>query len=79
MRLYTGGTNARPCFGKGQDDGVVTLTVGHGMLGGSLLRWSKLGDGRHDEPFLFVYTATGGVNFIIVGEQLSVHADGIIG
>ncbi len=79
VRLYTGGTATRPTFGSGQDDGVVTLTVGHGMLGGSLLRWSELGGGRADEPFLFVYTASGGVHFIIVGAELDVQADGIVG
>jgi len=80
VQLYTGGTPQRPTMGPASsDEGVVTMTVGHGMLGGSLLRWSKLDGGRKDQPFLFVYTASGGVHFIIVGEKLAVHADGITG
>ena len=79
VRLFTNGTDEAPGFGQDEDDGVVTLTVGHGMLGGSLIRWSKTRKGRADQPFLFVYNASGGVHFIIIGKKLAVHADGIIG
>ncbi len=79
VQLYTEGTDAEPSFGRGKDDGVVTLTVKHGMLGGGKLLWSKHPGGRPDEPFLFVYTAADGVMFIIVGEELDVLKDGIVG
>lgn len=78
VQLYTGGTDRRPRFGDNEDDGIVTLTVRHGMLGGSKIRWSEEGGGR-DQPFLFVYTARDGVLFVIVGEKLDVLKDGIVG
>jgi hypothetical protein len=79
VQLYTRGTNNAPRFGRGTDAGVVTLTVKHGMIGGGKLLWSKDGNGRADQPFLFVYTADDGVMFLIVGKKLDVLKDGIVG
>lgn len=78
VQLYTRGTNLDPEFGDDSDDGIMTLTVRHGMLGGSWIRWSEV-DGRDDQPFLFVYTSSDGVLFVIVGEELEVLKDGIVG
>lgn len=68
------------------DDGYIQLTVSKGILGGSVLPWSRIGVDREDQPFLFVYTEPcprdrdpGGVKIIIVGEELAVEADGIVG
>jgi hypothetical protein len=74
LQLYTDGTDDDPRFG-GDDDGVVKVTVRHGMLGGSYLRTSK----RDREPFLFVYTERDGILMIVVGEKLNVEKDGIVG
>lgn len=75
VQLYTEGTNARPAFGAGEDDGVVTLTVKHGMLGGSKMKVSP----STFKPFIFAYTQTEGVYFIIVGDELDIEKDGIVG
>ena len=40
LQLYTEGTNRRPRFSDDKDEGVVGVRVGHGMLGGSYIRWS---------------------------------------
>lgn len=73
--LHVAGTDDRPEFGKHKDDGVVTFTVKHGMLGGSKMRRS---DNRY-QPFIFVYTPDDGVMFVIVGDELDVEKDGIVG
>ena len=79
VQLYTEGSSSDPGFGADEDDGVVTLTVRHGMLGGGQMLWSKNENGASDEPFLFVYTEQDGVMFIIVGENLDIEKDGIVG
>lgn len=79
LQLYTEGTNRRPAFSDDADLGVVGVRVGHGMLGGSYIRWSEICDDRRDQPFLFVYTRATGVCIIVVGKDLDVHKDGIIG
>ena len=73
------GPNKLVAIGADEDDGVVTLTVRHGMLGGGQMLWSKNENGASDEPFLFVYTEQDGVMFIIVGENLDIEKDGIVG
>lgn len=73
FQLHVNGTDDHPKFGKG-DDGVVTVTVAHGMLGGGVFGWD---DG--EEPFLFVYTAKQGPLILVIGEELDVLADGIVG
>lgn len=79
VQLYTEGTDADPAFGAGEDNGVMTLTVRHGHLGGSFIRWGQLKKKRKAQPFLFVYTESDGIMFIIVGDDLAVEKDGIVG
>lgn len=73
--LHVAGSEDKPAFGKNDDDGVVTLTVKHGMLAGGKI---KLGRGVL-RPFIFVYTPEDGVLFIILGDELDVEKDGIVG
>ncbi len=83
VQLYTDGTDTRPSFAGDADgdDGIVTLTVGHGMLGGSYIPWSQQPSRRRkrDQPFLFVYTANDGIMFVIMGDKIAVLKDGIVG
>lgn len=86
FQLYTAGSDASPRFGRGQDDGIVRVEVRHGMLGASKMRWNEVEPYRaqrhredFDQPFLFVYTESDGVMMIIIGEQLDVTRDGIVG
>lgn len=72
VQLYTGGTDERPEFHG--DDGIMTLTVAHGRLGGGYMKTGS----RDRRPFLFVYTQTE-VMFLIVGEKLDILKDGIVG
>jgi len=74
--LYVDGTDDEPILGNG-DDGVVTLTIANGMLGGSFIRWSEISD-REDQIFLFVFNEEG-VAFLIIGDELDVEKDGITG
>lgn len=82
--FFTGGTDRRPTFSKNSPDaGVMRVFVPHGLLGGGVIRWSKLGP-HEDQPFLCVYTERtqkdpGGVHMIIVGDELDIEADGIVG
>ena len=87
LQLYTDGTDSDPGFGEG-DTGVVKVTVRHGIVGGGIMQFSKGGDAgacdlkagnRDDQPFIFVYTKTEGVQIIIVGDDLDVKKDGIVG
>lgn len=79
LHLYTEGSTKNPRFSEDPNEGVVKVTVRHGMLGGSFIRWSQLDRRRKDRPFLFVYTEHDGVCMIIVGEELAVKKDGIVG
>jgi hypothetical protein len=79
LQLYTDGTAQDPEFGKGEDDGIVKVTIGHGMLGASKMLWSREDPNEPDEPFLFVYTKSAGVLMFIVGDKLDVKRDGIVG
>lgn len=78
VQLFTDGDDEEPEVGEGEDDGVVTLTVRHGVLGGSVIPWSRVSS-RRDEPFLFVYTAADGIMFVILGDKLDILKDGIVG
>lgn len=87
LRLYTQGTDSNPKFGKGQD-GIVKVTIRHGLVAGGVMQFSKGGSqskcklamGRKTEqPFIFVYTETEGIQIIIVGDELDVKKDGIVG
>lgn len=78
LQLYTAGSNADPEFSDDEDEGIVKITVRHGMLGGGYFMWSAIDEGD-DEPFLFVYTKTSGVCMILTGEDLDIQKDGIVG
>lgn len=78
LRLHVGGTIEHPEFGPHKDDGVVKVTVRHGMLGASKILWSRVSS-RRDQPFLFIYTEQDGVLMLIVGDELDVERDGIVG
>ncbi len=77
LRLHTGGTDDEPRFGK-KNEGIVKVTVAHGYLGASKIMWSEVED-RDDEPFLFVYTKKDGPLIVVLGEELDILADGIVG
>jgi hypothetical protein len=78
LQLYTSGTDEAPQFGPDPEEGIVKVTVRHGMLGASAIRWREVGRGR-DQPFLFVYTEHDGVLIVVVGEELGISKDGIVG
>lgn len=42
LKLYTGGSDAAPRFGRSVDDGVVRVEVRHGMLGASAVQWNQV-------------------------------------
>lgn len=77
LQLHVRGTNKNPILGRG-DEGMCQVSIGHAVLGGSKIRWSQVSD-REDQPFLFVYTEREGPLMIIVGEELDIEADGIVG
>lgn len=79
LKLHTRGTDAEPGFGRAKDDGVVKVTVAHGFLGGGKILWSKKYNSMEDEPFLFVYDEKSGPMMIIVGDELDIEPDGIVG
>jgi hypothetical protein len=72
--LHTLGTDRHPEFGPGKNDGVVQVKVKHAKLGASKLR-----KGSSERPFLFVYTDDGGPLMFIVGDELDIEKDGIVG
>lgn len=75
--LFTRLVRGRPAFGPHEDDGCVAMRVPWGMLGGGMILWSRVSD-EPDEPFLFVYDRKG-IVMLIVGDQLDIEADGIVG
>jgi len=78
--LHSRAVRGRAEFAKNPDDDVVVkVLVKHGILGASKMRWSELDPDRGDQPFLFVYTEQGGVHMIIVGDELDIEKDGIVG
>lgn len=77
IHLFNAGSSKSPGFDP-DDELIVEVEMGGARLGGSLLLWSTVSD-LPDEPFLFVYTPRGGVQCIIVGDDLAIHKDGIIG
>lgn len=79
LALYTKGTNKRPGFPDDEDEGVVKVTFKHAMLAGSYMLWSEVYEDADDEPFIFVYTKSSGILVIVVGEELDVKKDGIVG
>ncbi len=82
LRMHVGGTDDDPKVGRG-DNGIVKVIVAHAMLGAGVIRWSVDG-AEEDEPFVFVYSESsgrdrGGVHMIIVGDELDIEKDGIVG
>jgi hypothetical protein len=73
LQLHVDGTDDDPQFGE-EDEGVVKVTVAHGILGASKILWEE-----SPEPFLFIYTEKDGPLVFIIGEELDVLADGIVG
>lgn len=78
LKLYTKGTDKSPKFGSG-DDGIVHVQIQHAYLAGSKVQWSRVDPRRENQPFLFVYTKTDGVMFLVFGEELDIEKDGIVG
>jgi len=76
IQLHTIGTNSSPGFGRGTNDGIVSVAVRHGILGASKILWSKEDRRAKDQPFLFVYNDYDGVMFMVVGPD--VKKDGIV-
>ena len=75
VRLHSGERDGRPVLGEG-DDGVARILIKHAMLAGGIH--------RDNQPFLVIYSeprdgGPGGVHMIIVGEELDIEADGIVG
>jgi hypothetical protein len=79
LNLYTEGTDSQPRFSRDKDEGVVKVTVRHGVVGASRICWSKIDPKEKDEPFLFVYTASEGPLILVVGTDLDIEKDGIVG
>lgn len=82
LKLHTRGSDQKPIFGKGKDDGVVQARIPHAFVGAGKVLWSRdrqSGSPPEDEPFVFVYTREMGVHFIIIGDELDVKKDGIVG
>lgn len=82
--FFNAGSNQSPRFVK--PEAIGRVFVAHGLLGGGKIRWSELDPRAKDQPFLFVYTEPdpsvrepGGVHMIIVGDELDIEADGIVG
>lgn len=55
-----------------RDENLYEIMVPHGMLAGAKFP-------ETDEPFLLVYTKAEGVHMLIMGEQLDIEKDGIVG
>lgn len=72
--LHVGQRGSEGLFGEHEDDGVVHVAVRHAYLGGGVMR-QKSGK----EPFLFVFTKSHGVMFLVVGDELAIERDGIVG
>ena len=79
IQLHTTGKDSSPGFGRGANNGIVSVAVRHGYIGASMILWSREDKYAKDQPFLFVYTESDGVMFLVVGESLDVEKDGIVG
>ncbi len=79
LRLHTGGTDDAPRFGRSPNAGVVHVDLPHAYLGGSKILWSRVDPRRKDEPFIFAYTKSDGVMFMVIGDELDIEKDGIVG
>lgn len=78
LQLHVPGPRQRPVI-RG-DEGIIRVRFPHAILGASEIQWSQLG--RHDmedEPFLFVYTERDGILLLVVGDELDIEKDGIVG
>lgn len=77
IQLYDKGSERKAGFTRNPD--VIHVSTKHAYLGGSYVQWSQLDSGRADEPFIFVYTKSDGVMFVVFGDELDVEKDGIVG
>jgi hypothetical protein len=77
IQLHDAGDDAKPRFTRNPD--IIHVSVKHAYLGGSYVQWSQIDSSRRDEPFIFVYTKSDGVMFVIFGDKLDVEKDGIVG
>lgn len=105
LRLFTGGTDARPRLGRG-DEGYMLVRYPRGMVGAGQILWNEVdpyrtelerydrvvkrflergGDPDEVQPapdfnqtFLFIYTRAG-VMALILGDELGIERDGIVG
>lgn len=75
IQLFTGGTDASPRLGRG-DDGFVAVEIAGGILCAGYYRTKQSGP---DVPFLFVCTKRSGPELLITGAELDIEADGIVG
>lgn len=71
VRLYRKNKKGELYLPKG-DEALFEITIAHAMLGGAEHPKTK-------EPFLFVYTASGGVHMMLTGPKLDIEKDGIVG
>ena len=69
VQLRLSGPNGRPIQGE---DGLFEVVIKHGMLGAAVHPKTK-------EPFIFVYTTSGGVHMLLTGSELDIEKDGIVG
>lgn len=79
LQLHLGERGGEPYLGKG-DEGCVQIMLKHAILAGGMMR-EPSGNKR---PFLTVYSEPrrgerGGVHMVILGEELDIEADGIVG
>lgn len=71
VQLYEEADNADGYRLPDSDEGLYEIAIRHAKLGSGQFPDSK-------EPFLFVYTSAG-VEMLIVGEELNIEKDGIVG
>lgn len=69
VQVRLAGPNGAPMPG---DEGLYEIIVKHGMLGAAT-------HPETEEPFVFVYTTTGGVHMLLTGKDLDIEKDGIVG
>jgi hypothetical protein len=86
IRLYTRGDDDRPLLPNSKTDGFVSVWYAHAKLGGGEILWSKIDPSYHDQPFLCIYAKDGkgqyakdALQMIVVGHDLDVEKDGIVG
>lgn len=69
VQLRLSGPDGKPVQG---DEGLYEVSIKHGMLGAAV-------HPKTNEPFIFVYTTTGGIHMLMTGKELDIEKDGIVG